>query len=277
MPVVSVITGDCREILTSLPDESVNCCVTSPPYYGLRSYLPKDHPDKDKEIGVENSADIYVSDLASIFREVKRVLRKDGTCWINLGDSYANKSLLGIPWSVALALRADGWYIRSDIIWHKPNPMPENISDRPTKSHEYLFFLTKSPRYYYDSAAVREPAVEPDRQRNDRIGGATGHLVRHSLGGIMGASETRNRRSVWTINLEPFRGAHFSTFPSRLVKQCIKTGSPEGGTVLDPFGGSGTVGLVAATLGRNAVLIELHPSYSTMIKYRLSSIGILVE
>lgn len=260
---VRVLVGDTREVLKQLPDESVHCIVTSPPYFGLRSYLPEGHPDKAKEIGLEQTPEAYVAELVSVFREARRVLRSDGTVWVNLGDSYnarpgqrkttdlvgakqltnagsnstpsrfvpglKPKDLIGIPWRVAFALQADGWWLRSDIIWHKANPMPEIVTDRPTSAHEHMFLLAKSSRYYFDADAVREAGVEPDRQRADRIGGANGHLVRHSPGAIVGGSVTRNIRNVWTIATQPFADAHFAVFPPALVEPCIKAGTSEKG------------------------------------------------
>jgi DNA modification methylase len=305
-----IINGDCREVLRTLEPESVHCVVTSPPYFGLRDY------GVAGQIGLEPTIDEYVSEMVGVFREVRRVLRSDGTLWLNLGDSYAGggtigrndttpealerraaiygtgtgsgslvgkggnrpkveslkpKDLCGIPWRVAFALQADGWFLRQDIIWHKPNPMPESVTDRCTKSHEYMFLLTKSARYFYDHEAVKEKGVEPDRKRNDRIGGARGHTVRHSEGAIMGASETRNKRSVWTVATAPFKQAHFATFPPALIEPCIKAGCPKGGTVLDPFGGAGTTGLVADRLQRNAILIELNPEYAAMAGNRIGA------
>lgn len=303
---VRIIVGDCRETLRNLPDQSVNCCVTSPPYFGLRDY------GADGQIGLEQTPDAFVAELVAVFREVKRVLRDDGTLWLNLGDSYAAnrgyqveqtkggpkhgpaqaaggraqkaddyglkpKDLIGIPWRVAFALQADGWYLRQDIIWHKPNPMPESVTDRCTKAHEYIFLMSKSARYHFDAEAVAE-AVAPstverlaqptlDQQRgSDRVPGKTNGNMK-----AVGGRETRNRRSVWTVSTQPFSGAHFATFPPDLIEPCIKAGCPEGGTVLDPFGGAGTTGLVADRLGRNAILCELNPAYADMARERIKS------
>ena len=279
---VRILRGDCRKVLAELPDASVHCCVTSPPYFGLRDYGVKGR------IGLESTPDAFVAELVAAFREVRRVLRDDGTLWLNVGDSYANvgkwggatsgkhakdlhgvqqssgrvretslglvaagykpKDLIGIPWRVAFALQADGWYLRQDIIWHKPNAMPESVRDRCTKAHEYLFLLSKSKRYYFDSGAIQEPAV---------------------------GLETRNKRSVWTVATKPFKGAHFATFPSSLIEPCIAAGCPEGGTVLDPFGGAGTTGLVADRMNRSAVLVELNHSYAGMAHKRLQGEGAL--
>jgi site-specific DNA-methyltransferase (adenine-specific) len=279
---VAIFHGDALETLREMDDESADCCVTSPPYWGLRDY------GVDGQLGLERTPEEYVARLVEVFREVRRVLRDDGTLWLNLGDSYASgkgtcynpgggesslgkerkaegvhpldrgnkstlavsglkpKDLVGIPWRVAFALQADGWYLRSDIIWAKPNPMPESVTDRPTKSHEYLFLLARSERYYYDAKAVAEPAVS---SRGD---------------------EMRNRRSVWTIPTRPFSGAHFAVFPEALAEVCILAGTPAGGVVLDPFGGAGTVGVVAGRLGRRAMLVELKEEYCELAAGRLA-------
>jgi site-specific DNA-methyltransferase (adenine-specific) len=293
-----IIVRDCLEALRKLPDESVHCVVTSPPYWGLRDY------GISGQLGLESSFQDYLATMVEVFREVRRVLRKDGTLWLNMGDTYASawvcnrrnvvgngslengkranrpnrlgdglkeKDLVGMPWRLAFALQADGWYLRSDIIWHKPNPMPESVTDRPTKAHEYVFLMSKIERYFYDAEAVREDGVEPNRKRNDRIGGANGHTVRHSLGGMIGASAKRNKRTVWTIPTAPFPEAHFATFPPALVEPCILAGCPKGGIVLDPFGGAGTTALIAARLGREAILIELNPQYAAMAERRLQA------
>jgi DNA modification methylase len=288
-----IICGDALTELRKLPDESVHCCVTSPPYWGLRDY------GVAGQFGLEKTPEEYVAKMVEVFREVRRVMRKDGTLWLNLGDSYAAnrsyqvpdskwsdvgnsksstvpiglkpKDLVGIPWRVAFALQADVWYLRSDIIWAKPNPMPESVRDRPTKAHEYLFLMAKSERYYYDAEAVREPGAEPGRQRNDRMGGASGHIVRHSPGGMMGASSSRNLRSVWTITTQPYPEAHFATYPPKLIEPCILAGCPEGGTVLDPFAGSGTTGAVAQLLGRRFIGIELNPEYVKLAERRIAA------
>ena len=235
MNSVNIHTGNCLDILPTMEAGSVNCCVTSPPYFGLRDY------GNDEQIGLEETPEAFVESLVNVFREVKRVLADDGTLWLNLGDSYGDKNLIGIPWRVALALQADGWYLRQDIIWSKPNPMPESVTDRCTKAHEYIFLLSKSPKYFYDADAVREKGSHEDG---------------------------RNKRSVWEVNTKPYSGAHFATFPPDLIKPCIMAGCPAGGTVLDPFGGSGTTGMVALELGRSAELIELNPSYVEIIEER---------
>jgi DNA modification methylase len=283
--------GDNREVMRTLPAESVQCVVTSPPYWGLRDY------GTPGQLGLEPTPEAYVAAMVDVFREVRRVLRPDGTLWLNLGDSYAAarsyqvtdskhidvgntmpakvpeglkpKDLVGIPWRVAFALQVDGWYLRSDIIWAKPNPMPESVTDRPTKSHEYLFLLSVSERYHYDADAIREPSIHagtvvkasnPDTAKNGQKGqfGATalGFTQHDTI-----VADGRNRRSVWTIATKPYPGAHFATFPEALVEPCILAGCPEGGTVMDPFAGTGTVGLVANRLSRRALLIDLNPDY----------------
>ena len=282
-----------------LPDRCVQCVVTSPPYWGLRDY------GVEGQIGLEKTPAEFVARMVEVFEEVRRVLRPDGTCFVNLGDSYATgtnadrpatsiegpnvpagwsnrsqavrrhasglkpKDLVGTPWRVAFALQDAGWWLRQDIIWAKPNPMPESVTDRCTKAHEYVFLLTKSARYFWDAEAIREDSVEPDRVRNDRVGGANGHTVRHSPGGMMEGRKYRNKRSVWSIATAPFPEAHFATFPPELPELCIKAGCPLDGMVLDPFGGAGTTGLVADRLHRNASLIELNPEYAEMARQRL--------
>lgn len=437
---VRILAGDCRDILRTLPDQSVHCCVTSPPYFGLRDYQtatwegndsecnhqvgeirtgmgmatlseqyrgggkkaadPKPMFAKsecphcgarrvDQQMGLEPTPDEFVAGMVDVFREVRRVLRDDGTLWLNIGDSYGRepgkgqhkpgdsgkhgyiydagggrasstaiggdvkpKDLIGIPWMLAFALRADGWYLRSEIIWHKPNPMPESVTDRPTKAHEQIFLLTKSPRYYYDAEAIKEPADPSSLARLDQnIAGQVGSARAHAGGKTNGAMKAvggvfRNARSVWTIATKPFTEAHFATFPPDLPERCIKAGTSERGccaacgapwlrvveknlvptakaakrnvvdqrdyaadakdqganrqknghvpgwarqditlgwrpscqcdasiipcTVLDPFGGAGTTGLVADRLQRHAILIELNPEYAEMARRRIA-------
>jgi hypothetical protein len=269
MTQTALYTGDCIEVLKRLPAESVQCVVTSPPYYGLRDY------GHAGQIGLEQTPDDYVAKMVEVFREVRRVLRDDGTVWLNIGDSYAGsgkggqsaekrsagwqptyankgyvppdckpKDLMGIPWLLALALRADGWYLRQDIIWHKPNVMPEPALDRCVKAHEYLFLLSKSQRYYFDAEAVKESAV--------------------------GGDEKRNRRSVWTIPTRPFKEAHFAVMPEALVEPCVLAGSKAGDTILDPFTGSGTVAVVAERHGRSFVGAELNPEYAQIAWGRIA-------
>jgi len=363
-PTVQILCGDALDKLRELPDESVQCCVTSPPYWGLRDY------GQPGQIGLEKTPEEYVVKMVEILREVRRVLRKDGTLWLNLGDSYATgntidasnnhpsrkqkgtnqrdgfivsrplphglkpKDLVGIPWRVAFALQADGWWLRQDIIWNKANCMPESVTDRCTKSHEYIFMLTKSARYFYDAEAIKEPAVEHDwesrlgrsnlnnkllpdemlngiriredqvkytkngKQRRDSEGGAffknaedysgkNGQHQIHKNSKQRGSrrhdgfndrwdhmekaeqfSGMRNKRDVWTVAPANFPEAHFATYPPDLIKPCILAGSRVGDTVLDPFGGSGTTGMVSIELGRKAILIELNPKYVELIKQR---------
>jgi DNA modification methylase len=302
---VTIITGDCRDVLRSLASASVQTCVTSPPYFGLRDY------GRDGQIGLEQTPDVFVEELVAVFREVRRVLRNDGTLWLNLGDSYARngggveskmntvhkmgvgqkstylaggmqtinkvplgykaKDLLGIPWRVAFALQADGWYLRQDIIWHKPNPMPESVTDRCTKAHEYVFLLSKSERYYFNAEAIAEEATgrDPGNVTAHKHAGQPMAETKANLTEI-GPRSIRNKRSVWTVPVRPFSGAHFATFPPDLIDPCIQAGSRVGDTVLDPFGGAGTTGLVADRLNRHAILIELNPAYVTIANHRLA-------
>jgi len=396
-PFVKIMQGDVLDQLRTLPDESVHCCVTSPPYWGLRDYsrcgcsirshkpgefetdgdqgngvfskvsdrfCPICHgtgvvPGTEKQLGLESTPEGYLMDMVDVFREIKRVLRSDGTCWINMGDTFRDKQLVGQPWRLALALQDDGWYLRSDIIWSKPNPMPESVTDRPTKSHEYIFLLSKSPRYFYDQEAVREPQKEcsierakysyagfqkfenADHSSVNYINPRTEEAVRQrQLDGV-----GRNSRTVWEIATQPYPEAHFATFPEEIPRRCIKAGTSEKGccpkcgapwerieqlsrtfesgsgkaghipngkngtflqgggetkdirrgpcvssktlgwkpscqcdiletascTVLDPFGGSGTTGAVARSLGRSSILIELNPEYVKLIQERTNS------
>ncbi len=289
--MIQHLEGDCRDILPSLPPKSVKCCVTSPPYWGLRSYLSANHPDKHREIGQEPTLAAYIETLVGVFREVARVLMNDGTLWLNLGDVYATDKkrarragvaqgdLIGLPWRTALALQASGWCLRSEIIWHKPNPKPESVTDRPTKSHEHIFLLTQSLRYHYDIDALREKVTS--------TGGASFGKQLHSTEGtgaqarrLKSASERnhpkgKNKRSVWSVPVSTFRGAHFAVFPPALIRPCVLAGCPEGGTVLDPFGGSGTTAVVAAELGRNAILIDLDPICTTLVKQRVATVSVL--
>jgi DNA modification methylase len=330
---IKIMNCDVLRGLRQLADESVNCCVTSPPYWGLRDY------GVEGQIGLEPTPEAFVARMVEVFREVRRVLRADGSLWLNLGDSYAGgkggntnggsssglkrdgrpekgrmqtnvdfgekmaamdfkkplppgfkpKDLVGIPWMTAFALRADGWYLRQEIIWAKPNPMPESVQDRCTKAHEHLFLLSKSARYFYDADAIREDAAYPNGpnapasikspygQGFTREAKQRGHERSHdSFNGKWDAmtkaeqrANGRNKRSVWTMATTPYSEAHFATFPEELPETCIKAGCPVGGMVLDPFGGAGTTGLVADKLGRNAVLIELNPEYAEMAKKRI--------
>lgn len=285
---LEIYVGDAREVLAELPNESVDCCVTSPPYFGLRDY------GAEGQLGLEATPAAYVEAMTAVFAEVRRVLTPAGTLWLNIGDSYSHggngardperwpkqsrndhrvehpnkaagkpKDMLGIPWKVAFALQADGWYLRSDIIWAKPNPMPESVTDRPTKAHEYVFLLSKSPRYFYDAAAIAEPAASGFNERWD-ASEANGT-----------APTTRNARTVWSIPTEPYAKAHFATFPTALARRCILAGCPEGGTVLDCFLGSGTTALVARKHGRRCLGIELNPAYAAMAAGRCSQLSLL--
>jgi DNA modification methylase len=306
--------GDCLDVLRTMEAGSVQCCVTSPPYYGLRDY------GVEGQIGLEPTPDEYVARMVDVFREVRRVLRDDGVLWLNLGDSYGSgnsgqtvrdssggvgggkvrnshdqpsskancgkppiagmhKQLLGIPWRVAFALQADGWWLRSDCIWHKPNPMPESVRDRPTKSHEYVFLLAKSERYFWDAEGVREPlqtkphAAGYTSGENYAVGPMSrgGHTQREGdQSRVWGNDGGRNIRSVWTITPKPFKGAHFATMPIELAERCIKAGSREGDTVLDPFNGAGTTGIAALRLGRSYVGIELNPEYLELSRQRIA-------
>tara|TARA_R100001129_G_scaffold123358_3_gene85974 strand:- start:8899 stop:9846 length:948 start_codon:yes stop_codon:yes gene_type:complete len=295
--------GNCLNILQKLPDNHYHTCVTSPPYWGLRNYK------NEEQIGLEETPGEYVNSLVQVFKQVWRVLRDDGTVWLNLGDSYYNyrpslgqampkqtvsktgqdlpqsnprrankinglkeKDLVGIPWRVALALQEDGWYLRQDIIWHKPNPMPESVKDRCTKAHEYIFLLSKKPHYYFDSDAIKEEAVgerwggnTPINKENskDKDGVFSGLTRERQM-----LSETRNKRSVWSVCPSAYKEAHFAVFPEELITPCILSGSPKYGNVLDPFGGSGTVGLACKRHKRNVTLIELNPDYEQFIRSR---------
>jgi DNA modification methylase len=259
---IRILQGDCRDVLKTLPYESAHCVVTSPPYFGLRDY------GMSGQIGLEGSPARYIEALVSVFMEIGRVLRDDGTLWLNLGDSYADKALLGIPWRVAFALQAAGWNLRQDIIWHKPNPMPESVKDRCTKAHEYIFLFSKRDRYYFDSEAIAESAQFPGSAGSIYDRGIPGQIAHKGLNRAEPYTE-RNKRSVWTVPPLKFRDAHFATFPPDLIEPCILAGCPEGGTVLDPFGGAGTTGLVADRHGRDAILIELNPEYAEMARKRI--------
>jgi DNA modification methylase len=308
-----IFVGDCKLGLKELADRSVNCCVTSPPYYGLRDY------GTDGQIGLEETPELYVAKLVDLFREVRRVLKDDGTCWINLGDSYNGsggghkvdgkndagfqgklfrgvqkknvndlkpKDLIGIPWMVAFALRSDGWYLRQDLIWHKPNPMPESVTDRCTKAHEYIFLLSKSQQYWYDADAISEKSICFDtdkRAEKGRVPHKSGKSIlpesQYAINGV-GYSDNgqRNKRSVWAVTTKPFSEAHFATFPEDLIVPCIKAGCPVGGIVLDPFMGAGTTGLVARKLGRDYVGFELNAEYVRIAEQRIiDAMGVGVD
>jgi DNA modification methylase len=272
-----VLEGDCVDQMQTLEAESVQTCITSPPYFGLRDY------GHEGQIGLEDTPEEYVDRLVEVFREVRRVLRDDGTLWLNIGDSYAGgsgnygsgvkaKDLMGFPWQVAFALRADGWYLRSDIIWHKTNPMPESVTDRPTRAHEHIFLLTKSPRYYYDAEAIKEPARNwGTRDRSQmRDGTKDPKLKHHGLAGReWEENPMKNKRSVWTVPTKAYKGAHFATFPTDLIDPCVLAGSQESDLVLDPFAGSGTTGVVALRHNRNFIGCELNPEYAQMARDRI--------
>ena len=354
-----VLKGDCRSKLKDLKNNSVQMCVTSPPYWGLRDYgtgvwvggdpecphmrvtkISKDTAtghkgmfDKghvvgdaiyknkcpkcgavrqDSQLGLEETPEEYVHNMVEVFREVRRVLRDDGTLWLNLGDSYYNyrpgkgqsltkqtvsksnqdlpqdcsrrgnkieglkeKDLVGIPWRVAFALQADGWYLRQDIIWHKPNPMPESVKDRCTKAHEYIFLLSKSNKYYYDNEAIKEPTTTKDSSnRNRDITKLNNTPGRARMGGLKTNNyDKRNKRSVWTVTTKPYKGAHFAVFPTELITPCILAGSKEGDTVLDPFFGSGTTGYVCESLGREWIGVELNDDYAPLQNERIKQRG----
>lgn len=350
-----ILVGDCIEQLKTLTDESIDCCITSPPYYGLRDYgtgkwvggdpncphyrttkrsdatatghkamMDGGHPvgdaiykticplcgavREDKQIGLEETPEQYVQHLVEVFREVRRVLKSDGTLWLNIGDSYCgtgskgnykgpkykegrngqsvsltqkmegykSKDLIGIPWMLAFALRTDGWYLRQDIIWSKPNPMPESVRDRCTKSHEYIFLLSKSQRYYYDCDAIKEKAKTKPSKRNKHKEGYQADYAkgdRFSPGErVYGADGFRNKRDVWSVPLKPLKEAHFATFPEKLIEPCILAGCKPNGIVLDPFFGSGTTGIVALKHGRDFVGCELNPEYVEIAKRRTSAV-----
>lgn len=288
---VSILEGDARERLRDLPADTFQTCVTSPPYFGLRNYLA------EGQIGLEQTPDDYIMALVSVFREVRRVLRPDGTLWLNIGDSYASavehrkkgersgdyglkrKDLLLMPARVALALQSDGWCLRSQIVWHKTNAKPENVKDRPTSAHEMLFLLAREEAYYYDADAISEPAEErnyaswqerkasgePSRHGDP---GRSGYVCRHAGMGV-GKGGRRNARNIWSLATEGFREAHSAVMPQEMAERCIKAGSRPGDAVLDPFGGAGTTGLVASRLGRGATLIELSPEYAALARKRI--------
>jgi len=294
----TILFGDCRETLKEF-DEKARMCVTSPPYYGLRDY-----GGEENQIGQEQTPEEYIDEMVSVFRLVRDCLTDDGTLWLNIGDSYYNyrkdgcipkqtfsknrqdlpittprrsnklqgykdKDLIGIPWMLAFALRKDGWYLRQDIIWHKPNPMPESVRDRCTKSHEYIFLLSKNKNYYYDNEAIKEPAKDwgtRDRTNGKYHNEGTG-LQPHT--GLTKSYPTKNKRSVWSVTKKPYKGAHFATFPPELIEPCVKAGSQEGDIVLDPFMGSGTTATVAKSLNRDYIGCELHEEYGTLIQKRI--------
>lgn len=295
-----IFFGDCIESMKQLPAGIAHTCVTSPPYFGLRDY------GHEGQIGLEPTPDEFVAKLVAVFREVRRVLRDDGTLWLNLGDSYAAnrsyqvpstkggakhsdsqsaggkgstvpdglkpKDLIGIPWRVAFALQADGWYLRQDIIWHKPNPMPESVTDRCTKSHEYIFLLSKKEKYYFDHEAIKEKAIGGAPAGNKS--GYKGRIQKEgwSFDPERSRPEYRNCRSVWTVTTKPYKGAHFATFPPDLITPCVLAGAPPEGIVLDPFMGSGTTAMVAVTHGRRYIGCELNPDYEPLQDARINAL-----
>lgn len=302
--------GDCREIMRKWKDQGIKAqtCVTSPPYFGLRDY------GHEGQIGHEETPDEFIKQLVEVFRCVWDVLEDDGTLWLNIGDSYAGsgkgpagnlgtsndernmthtkssalvpqgckpKDLIGIPWMLAFALRADGWYLRQDIIWHKPNPMPESVQDRCTKAHEYIFLMSKSKKYYYDADSIKEDAIgerggAPLKATNPEYRQGDSKSVNGGLSNGWQPSEFRNKRSVWTVNPKPYSGAHFAVFPTELIEPCILAGAPVGGIVLDPFMGSGTTAQVAQDLGRQYIGCELNPEYGKLQKKRISQQSLLL-
>lgn len=347
LPLNTILQGDCLEMVKTLPDNSIDCCITSPPYYGLRDY------GVDGQIGLEETPEDYIEKLTSLFREVRRVLKDDGTLWVNIGDSYVakpksnyggigaglndksygtgdsllgykcqsdryksllneykNKDLIGIPWMLAFALRNDGWYLRQDIIWHKPNPMPESVKDRCTKSHEYIFLLSKSPHYYFDYEAIQEEATGYDGRKDTMHKGSNKYIQecmpgmqkqemasraheRWKFKNLQDKGQTtqtmherraegkqdilypvRNKRDVWRVPTKPNKEAHFATYPEELIKPCILSGCRQDGVVLDPFFGSGTTGRVALSLNRNYIGVELNPEYIKIAEKRTSDVQI---
>ena len=278
-------TGDALEVLKTMEEESVHCCVTSPPYWALRNY---DHSD---QLGQESTPEEYINKLVDILREVKRVLRSDGTLWLNLGDCYVGsrqldgvkglkpKDMVGIPWRVAFALQEDGWYLRSDIIWHKNNCMPSPVKDRPTSSHEYIFLLSKSQKYYYDHEAIYEPLINPNRKDEGESGfGGLKHTSQPDKttnstysGRKFDASKLKgkNKRDVWIVPTAHYKGSHVAVYPPKLIEPCILAGCPDAGTVLDPFSGSGTTGVVSLQNGKKYIGIELNPEYVKLSEERI--------
>lgn len=313
---IDIYSGDCIKSLKNLPEKSINTCVTSPPYYGLRNY------GVEGQLGLEQTPEEFTNNLVNVFKQVRRVLRDDGTIWLNLGDSYgaqngkgfnthANngstnrstnmqekygnisshgtmmqrtglppKSLIGIPWKVAFAMQEDGWILRQDIIWHKPNPMPESVRDRCTKAHEYIFLFSKNKKYYYDNEAIKEDCItvnskgekgKPNSVKSigKSVKGLNGFEIRDGFKN-MKAQPKKNKRSVWTVATKPYKEAHFATYPPKLIEPCIRAGCPKGGTVLDPFGGSGTTAEVAVNNNCNAILLELNKDYIDLAKNRIN-------
>lgn len=313
MEINKIYNEDCLTGLKKLDDESIDCCITSPPYFGLRDY------GHEEQIGLEQTPELFVAKMVEVFTEVKRALKPDGTLWFNMGDTYYNyrgtndfstkqtisnnkahemqsasgkrnfkneslkgKDLIGIPWMCAFALRSAGWYLRQDIIWNKPNPMPESVTDRCTKAHEYIFLLSKSSQYYYDNEAIKEESVDEESYTGRRERNAP-TMAKHDLKNLKNAGsiqengkltsgqvyEKRNKRSVWTVTTRPFKDSHFATFPERLITDMIKAGCREGGLILDPFMGAGTTAVVARKLQRNFIGFELNAEYLKIAENRL--------
>jgi|694.fasta_scaffold24121_9 DNA modification methylase len=292
-----ILNGDVRQALASLPDQSVQTVITSPPYWGLRDY------GTTGQLGQEDTPYEFVENLVEIFRDVKRVLKDDGTVWLNLGDSYVgtghkgehkdpkysngrngqttalnnkvdglkSKDLIGIPWRVAFALQEDGWYLRQDIIWAKPNPMPESVKDRCTKSHEYIFLLSKKPKYFFDHVAMKEPATT--KNGKPRQFGASNQVgtLRNDEGRVFEDTGLRNKRDVWFVSTKPYKGAHFAVYPTALIEPCVLAGSRPNDTVLDIFSGSGTTGVVALQNNRNYIGIEINKDYAELSEQRLTT------
>lgn len=300
-----IYNTDCLAGLKKLPDECIDCCVTSPPYFHMRDY------GMDGQIGLEETPELYIARLVEIFREVRRVLKKEGTLWLNLGDCYNGsgkagknpeykkkhtsfgttsvpdtlgipvkiagmkpKDLIGIPWMAAFALRADGWYLRSDIIWHKVSPMPESVRDRCTKSYEHIFLLSKSPKYHYDYKAISEKSIWAEKDKRFTNGPTQsermiGSQYQCKRSGVFCKDGLRNKRDVWSVKPACFKGAHFATFPPALITDCIKAGCPAGGVVLDPFMGAGTIAVVARKLERDYIGFELNPDYVELANNRI--------
>ena len=296
--------GNCIDIMQQWINEGVkvNTCVTSPPYYGLRDY------GVDGQLGLEQSPKQYIDSMVNVFRLVRELLTDDGTLWVNIGDSYSSggrtsttnqslrgdskygvtrppviegikqKDLIGIPWMLAFALREDGWYLRQDIIWHKPNPMPESVKDRCTKSHEYIFLLSKSPKYYFNNEAIKEPCINSaeeqiakrnKKQHRENASKEEAKYVQHNFSKVGKIYEKRNKRDVWSVNVKPYKGAHFATFPMELIEPCIKAGCPDGGVVLDPFMGSGTTAQVALINNKQYLGCELNLDYKKLQDERI--------
>lgn len=273
-----IIEGSAQQVLAELPSEIADCIVTSPPYFKQRDY------GVDDQVGDEQTSDAYVERLVAIFREARRVLRSTGTLWLNLGDKFEDGNLLGLPWRVAIALNADGWRLRADIIWHKPNAMPHSAKNRPTIDHEYLFMFSKSADYFYDADAIREPHVtftENSKMRGGRshFGKVNGTPEKGKNGGSSNLHSGRwdqafhplgrNKRTVWSVPLSKFRDSHFAVFPEKLIQPCVLAGCPKGGLVLDPFLGSGTTAVVATVNARHFLGIEINPKYCDMARSRL--------